>query len=127
VRDLGLVHAATLAIIERSALVTTAFTVVGKQILHVRDEYRARVDVEDGTPPMVNRMIEVANHPSDLPKTDYWTRWRSDYDYLYVLYTDEDYKNPDPAWLTPLYAGDRFVLYRINSPRLAFVSQPLAD
>src|ERR1039458_7858859 len=32
VRDLGLVHAACLAIIERSALVTTAFTVQGKQI-----------------------------------------------------------------------------------------------
>ena len=39
VRDLGLVHAACLAIIERSALVTTAFTVVGKQILHVRENY----------------------------------------------------------------------------------------
>ena len=36
VADLGLVHAACLAMIERSALVTTAFTVVGKQILHVR-------------------------------------------------------------------------------------------
>ena len=51
VRDLPLVHAACLAIIERSALVTTAFTVFGKQILHVRPEYRARVDTEDGTPP----------------------------------------------------------------------------
>ena len=47
----ALVHAACLAIIERSALVTTAFTVVGKQILHVRPDYRARVDTEDGTPP----------------------------------------------------------------------------
>ena len=38
VSDLGLVHAACLAIIERSALVTTAFTVEGKQILRVRPE-----------------------------------------------------------------------------------------
>ncbi len=36
VHDLGLVHADCFAIIERSALVTTAFTVVGKQIMHAR-------------------------------------------------------------------------------------------
>ena len=58
-----LVHAACLAIIERSALVTTAFTVVGKQILHVRPEYRARVDTEDGTPPMIDELVEQAEHP----------------------------------------------------------------
>src|SRR5207247_2405918 len=39
VKDLVLVHAACLAIIERSALVTTAFTVKGKQILDVREPY----------------------------------------------------------------------------------------
>ena len=36
VEHLGLVHAATLAILERSALITTAFTVKGKQVMHVR-------------------------------------------------------------------------------------------
>ena len=51
VRNLGLVHAACLAIIERSALVTTVFTVVGKQVLHVRADYRDRVDTQDGSPP----------------------------------------------------------------------------
>src|SRR5204862_4900761 len=33
-KDLGLVHAACLAVVERSALVTTVFVVVGKQVLH---------------------------------------------------------------------------------------------
>ena len=61
VHDLGLVHAACLAIIERSALVTTAFTVVGKQIMHVRPEYRARVDTVDGTPPMINELVHLAH------------------------------------------------------------------
>ncbi|HMH63406.1 MAG TPA: hypothetical protein VK561_19280, partial [Bradyrhizobium sp.] len=46
--------------------------------------------------------------------TGYWRRWTSDYDYLYVLFTDPDYENPDPARLTPIYAGERFMLYRIN-------------
>ena len=44
VRDLGLVHAACIATIERSALVTTLFTVAGKQVLHARPEYRDYVD-----------------------------------------------------------------------------------
>jgi hypothetical protein len=51
VNDLGLVHAACIAMIERSALVSTAFTVVGKQVMQVREAYRDRVDGDDGTPP----------------------------------------------------------------------------
>jgi hypothetical protein len=114
-KDLGLVHAACLAIIERSALVTTAFTVVGKQIMHVRESYRERVDAHDGTPPSVNQLLHVASL-SDQDGANYWRSWTSEYDYLYVLFTDSNYKNPDPVRLTKLYSGDRFVLYRINSP-----------
>ena len=54
VKDLGLVHAACLAIIERSALVTTAFTVVGKQILRVKEPF-SRVPV--GIITLKNRTI----------------------------------------------------------------------
>ena len=115
VRDLGLVHAACLAIIERSALVTTAFTVVGKQILHVREDYRARVDTEDGTPPSVRQLVQAVVE-SDEVQEEYWARWTLDFDYLYVLFTDPDYQNPDPAHLTPVYADKRFVLYQISSP-----------
>src|SRR5436309_2855030 len=56
-RDLWLTHAACLAIIERSALVTTAFTVLGKQVMHVRRDYRDRVDTEDGTPPSIRQLL----------------------------------------------------------------------
>jgi hypothetical protein len=113
-RDLGLVHAACLAVIERSALVTTVFTVVGKQILHVRDNYRDRVDSTDGTPPAMATLLKVAEEPSAADQ-DYWRHWTTDYDYLYVLFTDPTYQNPDPGRLTPVFAGERFVLYRINS------------
>lgn len=126
VRDLGLVHAACLATIERSALVTTLFTVVGKQILHVRHDYRDRVDTEDGTPPTMARMIQVSEHPHGGDH-HYWARWTSDYDYLYVLFTKPDYRNPDPAHLMPIYAGTRFVLYRVNPPKLAYASRQLLD
>jgi hypothetical protein len=116
-RDLGLVHAACAAIIERSALVTTAFTVVGKQILHVRDNYRARVDTADGTPPSVDQLLNVAAEPV-VPRASYWGQWGSEYDYVYVLFTDANYQNPEPSRLTAIYAGERFVLYRIH-PQVA--------
>jgi hypothetical protein len=117
VRDLGLVHAACLAVIERSALVTTVFTVVGKQILHVRPDYHDRVDTQDGSPPTVENLIRVATHED--PHEDYWRRWTTDYDYLYVLFTDARYKNPDPARLSPVFAGDKFMLYRIENAQIA--------
>jgi hypothetical protein len=138
VRNLGLVHAACIAIIERSALVTTVFSVVGKQILHVRPDYRARVDIQDGTPPTINTLVEAANYAasyasngpvadttdsavetSDGKSDEYWGRWPTDYDYVYVLFTTPDYVNPDPARLTRVFRGDKFVLYRIEHAQVA--------
>ena len=88
--DYGLVHADCIAVIERSALVTTEFTVVGKQILHARPAWRTRVDTEDGTPPTIGEMVRIADvQGSTLPRAygEYWRRWTADYDYLYVLFT----------------------------------------
>jgi len=118
-KELGLVHAACLAIIERSALVTTAFTVKGKQILEVREPYRARVDREDGTPPSVAQLMQVVEEPQEegTPQEgarSYWSKWTSDYDYVYVLFTDPGYESPDPSRLTAIYTGNRFALFRIN-------------
>src|SRR5712671_138363 len=109
-RDLWLTHAACLAIIERSALVTTAFTVLGKQVMHVRRDYRDRVDTEDGTPPSIRQLLSHTE-PTDWDWDDdppYWSRWTTDYNYLYILFTDHDYANPDPTRLTPVFAGNRF-------------------
>jgi hypothetical protein len=117
VRNLGLVHAACLAVIERSALVTTVFTVVGKQILHVRADYRNRVDTQDGTPPTIESVLHVAER--NARSNDYWQRWSTDYDYLYVLFTDARHENPDPVHLTTVFAGDKFMLYHIENARIA--------
>jgi hypothetical protein len=122
VHDLGLVHADCFAIIERSALVTTAFTVVGKQIMHARPEYRARVDTVDGTPPMINELVRLARN-EEAQSDNYWRRWTADYDYLYVLFVDGNYENPDPEHLTTLFTGDRFVLYRIDQSQIADVGK----
>ena len=112
-RDYGLVHADCIAVIERSALVTTEFTVVGKQILHARPDYRSRVDTEDGTPPMIDTLVKVADRPEVnaeglLAAVDAGLRLS-----LRAVHPP-DFANPDPTRLTELYAGDRFILYRVE-------------
>jgi hypothetical protein len=115
VRDFGLVHAASIATIERSALVTTIFTVAGKQVLHVRPEYRDYVDTHDGTPPSIAQLIVAAERP--VPETPaFWLNWTK-FDYLYVLFTEDDAPNPYPSRLKLVADGDRFQLYRIAKPQ----------
>jgi hypothetical protein len=114
VRDLGLVHAACIATIDRSALVTTVFTVPGKQVLHVKPKYADYADTQDGTPPSVAQLIVAAEHPTPgTPK--FWMNW-TNFDYLYVLFTEDEAANPDPSRLRLVADGDRFQLYKILKP-----------
>jgi hypothetical protein len=118
VSDYALVHAACLAIIERSALVTTVFSVKGKQILHVRPDYRSIVDSEDGTPPTVARLLVAADgEDHDSPK--YWDHWPKNFDYVYLLFTESDADNPSPEHLTLMQDGTGFQLYRVNGSKAA--------
>jgi hypothetical protein len=121
-RDLPLVHAASIAVIGRAALVATNFTVPGKQILRVRPEYRGQVDTQDGTPPSIDELVEVAEDASS-EKSAYWRQWTTDFDYLYVLFTEPNYENPEPALLTAVFMGDRFVLYRVNRSQLSAAAE----
>ncbi len=114
VRDLGLVHAACIAMIERNALVTTAFTVSGKQVLHVKPSYRDYVDTQDGTPPAAAQLVLAAERPQPGTPT-FWNNWTK-FDYLYILFTEDEAPNPDPTRLKLIADGDRFQLYRIIKP-----------
>ena len=108
VEHLGLVHAVSLAIIERQALITTAFTTNGKQIMHVRPEYpedgrhRGRHAADD----------RPAGDRRRRPQTDddssYWHDWLKKYDYVYLLFTDEDSDNPMPDKLKTDVRGREF-------------------
>lgn len=114
VRDLGLVHAACIATIERSALVTTVFTVPGKQILHVKPKYEDFADTHDGTPPSIAQLIQATEHPLPwMPK--FWLNWTK-FDYIYVLFTEDEAPNPYPSRLKLVADGDRFQLYKIIKP-----------
>lgn len=122
VRDLGLVHAACMATIERSALVTTLFTVPGKQIVHVKPAYEDYADIHDGTPPSVAQLIVAAEQPQ--PGTPaFWLNWTK-FDYLYVLFTEDDAPNPYPSHLKLVADGDRFQLYKIIKPGETTDRQP---
>jgi hypothetical protein len=112
ISDLGLLHIASLATIERSALVSTAFTVEGKHILQVRDEYRPYVDSRDGTPPSIPYFLDAARGPGPY----YFNDWPRHFDNVYILFTRPGAANPDPAQLAPLYGGEHFQLYRVLPP-----------
>ncbi len=113
--DLGLVHAACLAIIEKSALVTTAFNVAGKQILRVNPPYRDFVDTEDGNPPTLEQFLLSADDKTpDGPR--YWDFWPEHFDYVYLLFTERGELDPDPDRLTLVQEGARFQLYKVKKP-----------
>ena len=86
-------------------------------MLHVRPEYRDYADIKDGTPPSVAQLIVAADRP--VPNTPaFWLNWTK-FDYLYVLFTEDEAPNPDPARLKLVADGDRFQLYKILKPQTA--------
>lgn len=104
-------HVPCLAIIERASLVSTAFSVKGKQILKVRPEYRDLVDPDDLDPPTVSEMLHVLEDP-DAPVDRFWKHWPERYDYVYVLWTQKGHYAATER-LELVYEGPRFQLYRV--------------
>ena len=118
ISDLNLVHAASMAVIERSALVSTEFTVKGKQILHARKEFRKYVETEDWSPLSLPYVLQVAE--GDKADASYfWNDWPQHYDYVYVLFTAPGLRNPDRNHLGLSYEGGAFQLYRVLPARSA--------
>jgi len=112
ISDFNLVHAASMAVIERSALVSTEFTVKGKQILQARKEFQKYVETEDWSPPSLPYVLQVAE--GDKADVSYfWNDWPQHYDYVYVLFTTPGTRNPDRNHLGLVYEGNAFQLYRV--------------
>jgi hypothetical protein len=112
ISDFELVHAASIATIERSAMVSTLFTVRGKQILHARGEFEKYVETEDHWPPSLPYILQVA-HGDKANASYFWKDWPQHYDYVYLLFTTPDMRNPDRVHLGLVYGGDAFQLYRV--------------
>jgi hypothetical protein len=112
ISDLGLLHIASLATIERSGLASTAFTVEGKHILQVREEFRPYVDSSDGTPPSLPYFIAAA----DASGPYYFSDWPRHFDYVFILFTNPGDPNPVPARLRLIEQGRHFQLYAVVPP-----------
>jgi hypothetical protein len=112
ISDFNLVHAASMAVIERSALVSTEFTVKGKQILHARKEFQKYVETEDWLPPSLPYLLQIAEgNKADV--SYFWKDWPQHYDYVYILFTTPGMRNPDRNHLGLVYEGSAFQLYRV--------------
>jgi hypothetical protein len=114
--DYGLAHAGCLAIIERSALVADTFVFAGKQIMAVRPAYRRLAESTDTELPSVEDLTNEGMSLASSGETPYWREWQDKFDYLYVMYTADDFSNPAPDVLTLVYSGQRFRLYKIHKP-----------
>jgi hypothetical protein len=112
VSDFHLLHAASLATIERSALVSTTFAVHGKHVLQVRPPYRRYVSLDDRIPPSAD-WLPIAAGPRDETDRYYWSQWPLHFDYVYVLFTRPGSPNPDPEHLRPAAQGRGFQLYQV--------------
>ena len=107
----GLSHVPCLAIIERSALVTTAFTVKGKQILGVRPPFSEIVDRDDGYLPTMSQLVAAESQtPVNEP---FWATWYRDHDYVVEMFGGAEASNPDPDHLELVYKSEKFQLFRI--------------
>lgn len=107
----GMSHIPCLAVIDRSALVATLFTVSGKQILGVRHPYSEIVDRDDGFLPSMSQLNAAeANSP---PNDPFWATWFQDHDYVFEMFGAPDSENPNPDRLELVYRGSKFHLFRI--------------
>jgi len=115
--DYGLAHAGCLAIIERSALVADTFVFAGKQIMSVRPTYQKLAETTDTELPSIDELKDNDAGEQVGGNPPYWQQWQDKFDYLYVMYTADDFSNPAPDILTPVYIGDRFRLYKIRKTK----------
>jgi len=107
----ALSHAPLIAVLTRDALVSTIFSVPGKQILNIHPSHADLVDREDGSPPRVSQLIATAED-STPGGARFWDFWPGHYDFVMILYTDPGAANPDPDDLAFVAEGRGFQLYR---------------
>ena len=108
ISDFNLVHAASLATIERSALVIDRVH-RQRQAYHARTKtFRAFVETEDRWPPALPYFLQVADRVPAGVKY-FWNLWPRHYDYVYILFTTPKTPNPAKKHLELVYAATRSI------------------
>jgi hypothetical protein len=104
-------HAPVLAVAYADAFVPTFFTAPGKQPVVVRSAYQHLALPYGGPAPIgILKAIAEKKIPADTPV--FVRNWFRDFDFLYVV--GPHVPNAMPNLLDEVYAGSRFVLYRIR-------------
>ncbi len=103
-----------IAVIDRSVFSPSIFTKKGHQILTVKKEYE-----KINNKPFyfyVNDIVEADENPEGQLNRggQYWKQWKDKFDYLLVLYTNDNDVNPLPNSLELKYKGASFQLYLIK-------------
>jgi hypothetical protein len=98
-------YAPTLAIIQRSAFVSTAYATLGHHVLAAQPPYRHLVAAA------YPRNIDI-NEVLLSPKPGrHYSTWKTEYDYVYVLYPSRPLNDPN---LQLVYRGDQFFdMYKV--------------
>lgn len=108
----GLMYLPCLAIIERSSLVSLAYSRRGRHVLMVKPPVREFAG-DDDNPIDVNDLLAEKLPLRAAPGARlYWKGWSKHYDYLYLMGTTGE-PNPAPDRLVEQYRGANFQMYRI--------------
>ncbi len=108
----GLIYLPCLAMIERSSLVSLAYSRRGRHLLAVKPPFREFAG-DDDVPIDINDLLAEKFPLGAAPEGRmYWKDWSKHYDYLYLMGTTDE-PNPAPDRLVEQYHGAKFRLYRI--------------
>jgi hypothetical protein len=99
--------------IERSSLCSLLWADPLQQIVAVKEPYREFVGWSEEDPMYLEDLLSPPRQLAAAQARIYWTHWAEDYDYLYLLMTEDD-PNPLPDRLRLVHQGAGFQLYRIE-------------
>jgi hypothetical protein len=117
-KALPLNHINCLAVIDRSIFTPYLWSGERAWVLRIKPEYRHLYSQR----PRFLRLSELVeaeeNHDSNPGRGKYWLRWKKQFDYLFVLYMDENDPNPLPNILELKYQGKVFRIYKVMKPSI---------
>jgi hypothetical protein len=112
-----------LMMIERSALVSLAYSDPTQQVLAVKPPFRDMAGGFNDDPPSLS---ELTSPPTTSPSSPsgriYWNNWQKNYDYVYLVSLNGESPSV-PSSLKEIYEAHHFRLYAVVRPPAATLSR----